>query len=652
MNYLNSLDAEQREAVLHPATPLTIHAGAGSGKTKLITARIAHQIESGADPSKLFITAFTRAAAKEMRERIVGVLEEIESVSSEDINGLDVSTFHSLMFRFLNEYMESRGQEPWGLMKEGRKKILFQKLLAKPSRDYSQAVNLDADIANVIGQISRWKNAIILSTDEEIQKTLDEAPKDSDIYAAARVYPLYEQILKDEHLIDFDDMLLKSLRLLLTDDNALSAARGKWNQGFFVDEAQDTNPAQWAILNLLAPPEEDPNVTVVGDLRQCLYAWRGASPEVFEQFVDLYKSAKTVDLVNNYRCSEVITDVSNSLASGLGMKDQRSARQGGNKVEVNGFVDPVAQAKFIANDVQEARENGELGGSYAVLVRTNAQSAPIESAFVSLGLPYWCNGGGFFDRMEVGDIMAYLRVANDSSRTDLLERIINRPTRYLGKAFVQAVSENMDKYDGDIIKAIRLTNSYSGRKLSPKQRKSAVALSELLYKLRETDLNLSPLMAINTVLGTTEYIDWLKSTSGMSEDMDSQRIDNIEALKMEAEKFVSIKSLLDFADESSRLQVESSDSTSILTVHRAKGLEWPTVWVTNMHDDSIPHIMAKREGDIVSEKRVAYVAFTRAEDNLKIGVPRSDEKGRQVVPSPFLELAGLTIDESPDMVDV
>jgi len=632
--YLESLDPEQLAAAIAPTTPLAVMAGAGSGKTMLVVSRLANQIEEGVDPKHMFVSAFTRAAANEMRDRVEHLV---------DTPDLDVNTFHSLMFRFFNGFHEASGRQPYGVMKEGRKKILFQKLLGKPGRDFPQAVNLDADPGNVIGQIGRWKNATIAEDSDEIKETLTEAPSVSDMYAAAMVYPLYEQALRDEHLIDFDDMLFKSLQLLSIDADACSQARSKWSQGVFLDECQDMNLAQWRLVNAIAPPAESPNLTVVGDLRQCLYSFRGASPEIFEQFVEQYKDAQVINLISNYRSSETIVGVSNALASGLGMADQKSKRGKGSEVEVSHFSTPVEQSIKIAEDVAEAREDGELGGNFAVLVRTNAQSAPIESAFVARGLPYWCNGGGFFDRMEVGDLMSYLRIANDFTRTDLLERIINRPTRYLGKAFVNSVVENLPKHDGDLIRAVRLTSKYSGRKLSPKQREGAVELSDLLVQLKESDVNLSPLMAINRVLAETDYIKWLRKNSGLAEDADSQRLDNIEALKLEAEKFISIKDFLDFADESSRLQIDSKESTRILTVHKAKGLEWDTVWVTNMHDDSIPHAMSKREGDIVSEKRVAYVAFTRAENHLKVGVPKTDEKGREVQPSRFLRDAGLEV---------
>ncbi|MGW8179291.1 MAG: UvrD-helicase domain-containing protein, partial [bacterium] len=278
------------EAVLADPVPLAVMAGAGSGKTKLITARIAHQIDEGVDPERLFVSAFTKASANEMEERVQLLVEN---------DKLKVGTFHSHLFRFLNDWREAHEFQPYGVMKEGRKKIVFQKLLEKPSRDYPQAVNLDADVGNVMGAIGRWKNANIGPTDDEVNETLVEAPPSTDLYAAALVYPLYEGILHDENLVDFDDMLFKSLRMLLSDQGALNQARQIWSEGVFIDEAQDLNVVQWMIMNLLAPPSENPNLTVVGDLRQCLYAWRGASPSTFERFVEQYRNAQIVDLVNN-----------------------------------------------------------------------------------------------------------------------------------------------------------------------------------------------------------------------------------------------------------------------------------------------------------------------------------------------------------------
>jgi len=634
IDYLNGLDEYQLEAVVSPPTPLAVMAGAGAGKTKVITARIANQVNSGFDPSSLFVSAFTRAAADEMNERIS---------TYSNMGNVDISTFHSIMFRFLNGYREGSNLKPYDIFKEGRKKILIQNLLDRPSRDFPNAVNLEADIGNVISTVSRWKNSGIHFDDDEIKQTVDESPHSSDMYASALIYPMYEKYLKSQNMIDFDDMLLKSMDLLASDNIALSVARSLWD-GFFVDEAQDTNILQWKILELLAPPSESPNLTVVGDLRQCLFSFRGASPEIFEQFIDRYKNAKVVDLINNYRCVGSVVEPANKLADSMGMKDQHSIRGGGETPEVHIFKNVSDQATAIAKNINDLRDAGVSGGDIAVLIRTNAQSASIESAFVAAGLPYWCNGGGFFERLEVGDIMAYIRIANEPDRFDLLERIINRPTRYLGAAFVDSVRSKSSNTSGDIVKAVRLTDSYNGRKLSPKQRSSAIELSALLVDIREdSNESISPSIAINKILDKTEYIDWLKKTSGLGDGDDSSRLENIEVLKSIASKFTSIKDFIHFADECLRLQIQSNDATQISTVHRAKGSEWDYVWIANMHDDSIPHLLAKKQGDIISERRIAYVAFTRAKNVLKIGVPLANEKGEIVEPSRFLLDAGLTV---------
>jgi DNA helicase-2/ATP-dependent DNA helicase PcrA len=630
---LENLDKFQLEAVLAPQAPLAVMAGAGAGKTKVITSRILNQIDSGIDPSTLFVSAFTRAAANEMSERIS---------TSKHVNRLNISTFHSLMFKFINSFLEANGSQAFDVCKESKKKIFFQKILDKPSRDFPDAVNIECDISTIISIISRWKNSAIHYYDDEIKTTLDDAPRNSDLYAAAKVYALYEKYLESNNLLDFDDMRLKALDLLSSNNDAIPYAKSMWS-GFFVDEAQDTNIVQWSILEKIADPNSEPNITVVGDLRQCLFTFRGATPEVFEQFVDRYKGATVIDLINNYRCSAKIVDSANRLAGTMNVVDQVSQRSVGVDPQVFKFEDYEHQAQAVAEDILQLRSEGVSGGDIAVLVRTNSQSLPIETAFVSNGIPYWCNGGGFFDRMEVGDIVAYLKIANEENRFDLLRKVINRPTRYLGSAFVDAVEIANQKY-GDLIKSIRLTNSYSGKKLSPKQRESAIALSNLLIAIREPDdVNISPYIAIGNILSKTEYVDWLKKSSGLSDDDNSSRLDNLEILKENAAKFTSVRDFLSFVDECSRLQVQSNDSTEISTIHRSKGSEWEHVWLTGMHEDSIPHVLAKAENDIIGERRIAYVGYTRAKNYLKIGVPSLDQNGNEVNPSRFIYDSGLSI---------
>lgn len=634
-SYLERLDDDQTEAVLFPATPLLVMAGAGSGKTSLLTARIAHQIDTGVvSAERMFVSAFTRAAADEMSERIQSLT---------DCSGLEIGTFHSLMFRLMNAERQAEGKGSWNLCKTGKQKIWFQNMLGAPSRDFPNALNIPSDIGQVMGWISNWKNSVIHFYDPQIQETLEEAPRNTDIHTAATLYPLYESWLASQDMIDFDDMLLKSYDLLAGNKGILARAREKWT-AFFVDECQDTNLVQFKLIELLAPPADAPNITLVGDVRQALYEFRGARPELLDWYQETYK-AKRLDLANNYRCVDSVVQAANALVKDrLEVIDQKAIRETGETPEVFEFRDAQEQALAIAEDVRAARDAGAQGGDIAVLVRTNAQSAPIETAFVRAGLPYWCNGGGFFEHMEIGDLVAYLRIAHERSNVQALERIINRPTRYLGKAFVEAVAGNAHRYDGDLVKAMRFTDSYNNRKLSAKQRASAIELADLLESLTEReDESIAPGISIMRILNATDYKDWLKQNTGMSGGIDESRDENIEALLAVARNHGSTRELLAFIDESSRLQMDSADSTKILTVHRSKGGEWPTVWIANMHGDSFPHKAAQLEGNLMPELRIAYVAFTRAKDRLKLGITQVNDKGVDVGPSPYITAAGLEL---------
>lgn len=633
--YLDSLDPDQLEATLAPPIPTKILAGAGSGKTRLLISRIAHQIDSGvADPSHMFVSAFTRSAADEMDERIRHI------VSAES---LTIRTFHGLMYGFLNDERRLSGLPALNICKPSEQQRTFQGLLGKKSKDWPQGINVEADLSTVSGLIGTWKNELIHADSKEIKVTVEENPFGSDRWAAATIYPLYEAHLKSIDKIDFDDMLCKAYDLLSTSSGALGRARERWN-AFFVDEAQDSNRAQMEILKLIAPPADKPNITLVGDLKQALYRFRGAVPELMDEFSHDYK-AVTLTLGRNYRSTSKIIDAANNLAKQFEEPQTPQRHEGAEPIGLSVFSE-MEQAVEITSFVQSLRERGKKGGEIAVLIRTNAQGGEIERAFVAARLPYWCAGGGFFDHMEIGDLMAYLRLANDHTDANALNRIINKPTRYLGRAFVDQVVQNSTEYGDDLVTAIRFTTRYSGKALWAKQLDAAQNLADLLEAISPGEESLIyARLAINKVLDETKYMDWLRTTSGTSEGADDSRKENIDALLNIASEFGSIAALIKFADEAAELQVQSGDATEICTVHRSKGREWPYVFVTNFYDGSFPHKLSIGPIASADERRVAYVAFTRAQDHLIVTVPHVDSYGEETSPSPFLRDAGIDLQE-------
>jgi DNA helicase-2/ATP-dependent DNA helicase PcrA len=361
-----------------------------------------------------------------------------------------------------------------------------------------------------------------------------------------------------------------------------------------------------------------------------------------------YPKAARIDLTKNYRSSEQVIQHSNVLIQSLKLPDQVGHRGDGADAFVGFFDGQTDQAVNIAQLVTEARNAGYKGGDIAVLMRTNAQSASIERAFVASKLPYWCKNGGFFERMEIGDLVAYLRLAQGNGDEQALRRIINRPTRYLGAAFCDAVMSMVARDDISIKKAIPRVFATRGKNLSKRQREAAKDLANLLDNICPPDGDcLSPYIAVSRILAWTEYIDWLKRNDGSDEGADQSRQENIEAFMSVVSDFGTIEGVLEFIGESNRLQQETNDATEISTVHRAKGREWPIVIVSNFHEFSFPHKRAVEEGHLPDERRVAYVAATRARDVLAFSVPKQDVKGMAVTPSRFLRDMDLP-DEEPD----
>lgn len=641
---LDALDADQREAVIADPTPLKVLAGAGSGKTRVMTYRAAYQIREGiVKPDEAFVSAFTRSAANEMRDRLLPLVDGVD---------VEVGTFHSICFRMLQQHWLNSGLSRLDVCKDGERTRILRDLLGTKTRDYPQALDIEVDIGEVGGWISTWKNSMIHHDDEEIFETIEEAVPLSAMWAAAKAYSLYEGVLELNGKLDFDDMLLKAYDLLAENEAALQTWSQRWT-AYSIDEAQDTNLVQWGILKLLAPPISDPNLTIVGDTRQALYRFRGAVPELMDDFEIAYPRARRIDLTRNYRSTPQVIERANTLIKSLKLPDQTGHRGVGTEAIVGFFDDQVDQAVNIAQFVSEARAAGHAGGDVAILIRTNAQSAQIERSFVAAKLPYWCKNGGFFERMEIGDLVSYVRLAHGDGDEGALRRIINKPTRYLGAAFCDAVMAIVARDDVSIRTAIPRVFATRGKNLSKRQLAAAKDLSDLLENICPTDPLqecLSPRMAFSRILAWTEYIDWLKRNNGSDGAADESRQENIEALMDVASEFGTIEALLEFIAESNRLQQETNDATEISTVHRAKGREWPFVIVSNFHFGSFPHKKSVDAGLTQDERRVAYVAATRARDVLVFAVPAVDVHGKPQPPSPFLQDMDLAFFEADEEV--
>lgn len=630
---LSALDDDQRAAVTAPPGPLLIAAGAGSGKTRVLTYRVAHQIETGvAVAGQFFVSAFTKAAATEMSQRLRVLVPNVS---------VPVATFHSHMYRFL---LSESGRRKLDVCSDAEQKRIIKGLLGPPSRDFPIALNVEHDVAVVAAIISGWKNGLIAADDEIVKTEADEEGASHPRGAAALIYQLYENELARLRKLDFDDMLKHAYELMERDPGALARARERWTS-YAVDECQDSNGAQFGLLAFIAPPAESPNLTLVGDDRQCIFRFRGARPELMVGFLQRWRGANRIDLARNYRSTPQVVGPANQLMDPSKTIPQTTVRPAGPRTKVIPFSDQTDQAEEIAGFVQAAVAAGHRHSDVAVLVRTRAQTAAFERAFVSAGLPYHCDGGGFFDRAEVGDMMAYLRLTVDPNDEKALRRIVNRPTRYLGEAFCDAALAMADAHGVSLVEALRLVTHSRGKALSSKQRSEAAWLWELLVnQLGAGRRAMPPADAVKAVLDETKYLEWMRREHG-DKDTDDSRMENLVMLQEIAEPYATTAELLEFAAKSTKMQKESG--TELVTIHRSKGRQWRFVVVSNFYEGSIPHKKALEDTNhgIADERRLAYVAWTRAEDCLVICVPGEDTFGQEAEVSRYIEDARLEVED-------
>jgi DNA helicase-2/ATP-dependent DNA helicase PcrA len=608
---LEGLNEQQRAAVVHGEGPLLVVAAAGSGKTKVLTHRAGYLLANGIDPKKIALMTFTKKAGEEMKARLASLVGSVATMVS-------AGTIHSFMRRILVA-------EEWPY----RFDVLDDYWKKRILRD---EVKVQAEnIKDVMSQISLWKNEMI--TPEEAMDINPRVARDYDDYERARIRG---------RKIDFDDMLWEAVKLFAARPEALTRVRNQFHW-LLVDEVQDTNLVQYSSIESIAHPLD--NITMVGDPRQALYSFRGARPEEVFALAERFPGLESISLPRNYRSTPEVVGAANLLISNADQDydDMEPNRETGKEITYFGAQGPKDEAERVALEISLAHEDGRSWSDFSILYRTNAYSQEFEDVLSHRNIPYVIVGSaGFFGRGEVQDVMSYLRLVNDPRDDDALLRLINKPTRYLGKAFVEAVIRESQVSGDDLIRSLTRVNSYGTRSLSSSQKRNAAALRSGLERLATVAQEQGVYDAIEYVRSADGlgYDAWLLKEEG-SGDIDNDRMGNLAQLAMKSNQFNSLDAFLLYAKQQQQAATgisadeedESMDRVTLMTVHRSKGLEWPMVFVVGCSEGLMPHRLNSYGPGLEEERRIGYVALTRARDVLHVS--------SSGIPSRFIREAGL-----------
>lgn len=625
---LTGLNDAQKEAVQHVTGPCCVTAGAGSGKTRVLTLRIAYLIEQGIASNRIAAMTFTKKAAAEMQDRL-----------GQTLGGLDVAeitcgTMHSICYRILREWWSQTNQS-YEVLAGGQQKRIFRDLLAAPGRNNPHGMDWDCDLKYAMGRISRWKND--LREPDDIYDAVD----DKRWYY---LYTLYETTKDDRGLLDLDDMLQWTAKLLHDEPTIRSHWRQQWSH-LLVDEAQDLNTAQWTILHLLTAPPH--NLFVVGDYDQSIYAFRGAQPEFLRDFADQYPDSKQITLDLNYRSLPYVVELGNRVINCNPHPEPRNTQATRTGPIVKPHVWQPTNEDEEANQIvafcSSLHESGTHWRDIGVLYRTNAQSQPIEDGLLNSRIPFRIVGGiGFWGRREVQDLIAYLRLLEDPHDDEAFARAVMAPSRYLGKVFVGEVLAYARTHGVDLLTAA------ASAPVKRYQQQRALAFVDLLREVQKWQ---NPADRLEAIRDLTEYDEWFCRTDSGS-DEDNDHLDNLHQLDHVARKFPTTRDLLDHVETAMADRATddaNADQVTLLTVHRAKGLEWPVVIVTGCVQGVLPHrhalaVSEEEPNALEEERRLVYVAVTRARDLLVLSAPR-EMRNKEADVSQFLAEMGVVDDD-------
>ncbi len=619
-NSRDSLNPAQREAVLIPGGPLLILAGAGAGKTKTITERIRHLISTGVAPSSILAITFTNKAAKEMRERVERSLAEDKSLNRpvEMYERPFISTFHSLGVHILREQASAVGiRKHFSIFdREDSKKALKEAL---------EKLGLDPkthEPGKILGTISKEKGRGLDESAYEARGHWQEIVKSA--------WHEYEKIMGREQALDFDDLLLKTRLLLAQNEGVREYYRKVWRH-MLIDEYQDTNRVQYEIARMLVGEEK--NICVVGDIDQNIYSWRGADIRNILDFEKDYPEAKVVVLEENYRSTKTILEAANAVIEKNKYRRKKNLRTSNSEGEKIGLVqvfDEASEAGFIAEKSRDLMAQGVPPEEMAVLYRANFQSRIMEEAFMRTGVPYQILGTRFFERKEIKDIVAYLRLALNPESLSDLKRIINVPRRGIGKSTLAKI---FARDEGTL----------------PSATKTKIAhFRGILVRIKAVSNEIKPSETIKEIIklsGLEE--DWKEG--GKEESI--ARLENAYELVNFASRYDALapeEGILSFLSDAA-LQSDQDEmredgkAVRLLTVHSSKGLEFGTVFVAGLEEGLFPHQRANEGAmspeEAEEERRLFYVAITRAKKKLYLSYAqtRTVFGRRQVnIPSEFI----------------
>ena len=662
------LNTEQRQALAHGAGPALVLAGAGSGKTTVLTRRVARLLAQGVAPDRLFVATFTKKASDEMKLRLAGLLGEGGDAIVEKVW---VGTFHGHCLRILkHEWAHLYGKTGgfFQIADEGWQKRVARAILGDadwmarglPSPPFGLNVAFDPKAA--LSAVSAVKNrGFDVQNAEAAFRAHEPNWNDATIQTLCKFWRCYEQAKeakfdllakKPSRRLDFDDLLLEALKLL----QEHKEIREKYQRHFqyvLIDETQDTSSVQWEISLLLCAAHR--NIFIVGDVGQAIYSFRGCSPEAtVGQFGGAYPNGEVIRLPSNYRSSATIVRAANELIGRSGIdaryRLEMAATQGeGDLPSQHEHATAEDEAQWVGETLKELQAGGHALQDCAVLFRTNAYSRALEEAFVKNGVPYVLQGAmGFYARREIKDLIAFLQlsVERDSPAADeAVKRVLNvptttfgKPTHFLGGAFIGQVETLAARQNCSLYKALAMGQFKTWQGLAVRDFREFVKNVALAGDSVEARLRKA------RELG---YDDWLLREEGHTEEEGNSRLDNLEELCVASGAFPSPEDYLAFAAAQNKPKDESlvGDAAQMMTIHRAKGLEWPTVFVVGFAFGMLPHHRSLRWLDddktdliadsIEEERRLAYVALTRAKQRVYLSWPLQHQT-RSLTPSPFL----------------